>query len=406
MVYHNTYQNACLGPTAVKEQVDRVRAEKSMRIADPGVPLARASHAPGFVYESDEILAIEKQRVFLRDWLCVARVEEFERAGDYQTFDILGERVLIARDEGGTLHASLNMCAHRGVAVATGAGNARNFRCPYHAWTYDLTGQLIHAPFMKGAEGFRIPDCRLRRVMLGEWAGWVFINFDETAEPLADFVAPFEQDFACLRQQDCRLALKVVNDWACNWKYVVENLMDVYHVGAIHMASFAKTIRTADFPFDLRPRGGFATFTEGRPLTPDGKSLLGPLPWMADRPETFACYGYLAPNLMMLARQDFVRPTVIWPLSPDRTRTVSYILLSGEQKALPGLDEKLQVYVDFIRQIVEEDKPLVQALQQVAKSSLFVPGRLSELEKAIHHMGTYHAGRIASRPSNDADGAH
>ena len=108
------------------------------------------------------------------------------------------------------VHAFANMCRHRGVEVTTGNGNTSEFSCPYHGWLYDLTGKLIGAPYMKEAEGFDPRDCALRPLRADVWAGWIFVNFDLDAEPLAAFVADFAADFDLLRQEDCRLADKLV----------------------------------------------------------------------------------------------------------------------------------------------------------------------------------------------------
>ena len=93
-------------------------------------PLDRARHAPGYVYTSPEILRLESERLFARDWLFVGRAEEFEKPGDYRAFRLLDEPVVLARDKEGRLHAFANVCVHRGVEVASGAGNTDSFSCP------------------------------------------------------------------------------------------------------------------------------------------------------------------------------------------------------------------------------------------------------------------------------------
>ena len=141
-------------------------------------PLHSARHLPGYVYTSPEILALEKEKIFMRDWLCMGRVEEIENPGDYMTFRVLGEPLIIARNEKGEINAFANVCRHRGVEVASGSGNLKEFSCPYHGWTYDLEGRLVGAPYMKEAEGFDPKSCRLSPLKCDTWAGWIFVNFD------------------------------------------------------------------------------------------------------------------------------------------------------------------------------------------------------------------------------------
>ena len=115
-------------------------------------PVNQASHVPGDFYISDEVYELEKEKIFMRDWMLVARKEEVATPGDFMTFRLLGEPVVATRDKDGGLNACANVCAHRGVEVATGSGNAAEFSCPYHGWLYDLTGKLIGAPYMNEAE--------------------------------------------------------------------------------------------------------------------------------------------------------------------------------------------------------------------------------------------------------------
>ena len=92
--------------------------------------LNRARHLPGYIYTSAEIFQREKENIFMKDWLCVARVEEVEKPGDFMTFRIMDEPAVVARDRDGKLNAFANVCAHRGVEVASGEGNAEEFTCP------------------------------------------------------------------------------------------------------------------------------------------------------------------------------------------------------------------------------------------------------------------------------------
>ena len=193
-------------------------------------PLDEARHLPAYIYTSPEVLALKKQKIFMKDWLAVARAEEVEKPGDYMTFNIMGEPIVVARNHAGELNAFYNVCAHRGVEVAAGEGNLKHFQCPYHAWTYDLSGKLLGAAYMDDVKGFDAGDCRLRPLRLGVWEGWVFVNFDEHAAPLADFVAEFDADFGFFRQGRCRLARKASCVLECNWKLVNENFVDLYHI--------------------------------------------------------------------------------------------------------------------------------------------------------------------------------
>ncbi len=372
------------------EKVTRTTATSNIK-----APLNQAFHLPGDYYSSAEVYALEKTKIFMQDWLCVGRVEEVENVGDYMAFHVLGEPVLVARDKNGNLNAFCNTCRHRGVEVAQGQGNAKEFSCPYHGWLYDLSGKLIGSPYMKQHTAFDPADCRLKPLGLDQWAGWIFVTFNPDPPPLAEFVAEYEKAFGLLRMQDCRLSSKFDLDLECNWKLVVENLQDVYHFQTLHVDSFGAHLSVDEnFDFDVKEKGGFSSFYTGAPDTPDGKTLVGKLPWLEDKPMNLAYSGYLAPNFHVFGRIDEIHPMVVWPLSPNRTKMVVYHLFAADHHRQPGFAEKAVVYRDFIARVLEEDRTMVASLQRAMKTKAFEPGPMSHMEVNLHNLINYTAHRI------------
>ena len=279
------------------------------------MPLHEARHLPPHIYDSPELYQREKQEIFMKDWICVARVEEIDNPGDYMTRRIVDEPVIIARNADGEINAFANVCRHRGVEVASGTGNLEEFSCPYHGWLYDLDGRLVGAPYMKEAEGFDPASCRLTPLGCDIWAGWVFVNFDTNATPLADFVARYNQSFGMLQQEKCRLGDKFSRDVDCNWKFVNENLQDVYHFQTLHANTFGEHVTAESFSYDLdETTGGVAAFYPAALTTFDGQSRFGKMPWMDEHPMNFARMGYMMPTMNIFARVDMVIACVLWPL--------------------------------------------------------------------------------------------
>jgi len=361
-------------------------------------PLDEASHVPGRIYYAPDILAREKERIFLKDWLCVGRVEEVAKPGDYLTATILGEPIIVARNSAGELRAMGNVCAHRGVEVAAGSGNAKTFACPYHGWLYDLDGQAIGTPFMREAKNFNGRDCRLPPLRLGTWAGWIFICFDAAAEPLESFVAEFDRAFGFLKQEDCLVADKLVFEVDCNWKLVVENLLDTYHASVVHGKTFGGHIKIQRQGLNagrrLTPRGGTVNVYHAAPHTFSGEPLIGRMPAVADQPESLAASGYMAPNMHFFARCENMRPCIHWPLSEKRTRLVYYNLFPKEFFGLPNFAEVVAEYRRYYTQVLEEDRAVLVSLQNSMESVQARPGRLSPLEASIHHELNYYLDRV------------
>jgi Rieske 2Fe-2S family protein len=346
-----------------------------------------ASHAPGSIYSSEEVFRLEKENIFMKEWLCIARVEEVEKPGDYHATRIVGEPVLLARNAQGQIRAFANVCLHRGVEVASGEGNAEYFSCPYHAWTYDLDGNLMGASFMRESQGFDPKSCKLKQLHVGEWAGWIFVNLSDNPPPLAEYLEEFANDVGFLKMEDCRLGTKIVLDLPTNWKFVVENLMDVYHVRTLHYNSFGKHRGPPEnYPFHLRKGGGTCTKYEARPMTPSGESLFGRMPAIKDLPDNFALSAHLAPNMQCIARIDNVHPLVMWPVTPTTSRTIVYNLYPKEHFALPDFKERAEVYDQYMRLVLAEDTLMMNSLQNGVTSHNYVPGRFSTLERGIHHV--------------------
>ena len=349
-------------------------------------PLATARHLPGYVYTSQEVLEREKERLFMTDWLMICREEEVESPGDYMTFRILGEPLLVCRDDDGELHAFANVCLHRGVEVASGSGNTKEFMCPYHGWLYDLTGHLVGAPYMKEAEGFDAAKCRLRPLRLATWGGFVFVCFDEATPPFATFAADFIREYAFLQPERCRLSKKIVLDLDCNWKFLIENVMDMYHAHTLHGQSFGQHTSYDDLKVTLFDRGGLRSDYASGPIAPDGKTLFGKMPWMEDKPDDFALFGYMQPNTYIVCRVDQVRMLITWPTEPGKCQGLMYSLFPQEHFANPDFWDRADKYHTYLAYVLGEDSDMVRSLQRGMEAQAFEPGPLAGLEKAIHHF--------------------
>ena len=197
-------------------------------------PLLEASMLPPDCYTSQEFYAREVERIFMKEWLCVGRVNEVEKPGDYYTLDIAGEPIVVVRDEQGKIRVLSRVCRHRGALVVEGEGNRRTFECHFHGWTYSLRGELIGAPQMEQTVGFAKARCGLPELKVEEWEGFVFINFDSQAEPLGPRLVGLAEKFKNYRLGEMQAAKQMVFQNACNWKLSVEQGIDTYHAPNTH----------------------------------------------------------------------------------------------------------------------------------------------------------------------------
>jgi len=380
-------------------------AENPMSFDAVKEPLATATHAPAYVYGSEEAFQKEIDEYFMKDWLYVGREEELEKAGDYLTMRLVGEPIVIARDTDGSLNAYYNMCAHRGVEVAYGNGNTRAFKCPYHGWTYDLKGRLKGAAYMEQSEGFDPSNCRMTPIRLETWRGNIFICFSSETVPLAEHLREFERDFGFLQMENCRLGNKTIIHLDCNWKLVHENLMDFYHVNVLHANTFGAKFTWNNEGVDLKEGGSLSMWYKAGPPTPGAQPLLGKMPWMEEHDYSFASEGFLPPNLTLFGRVDCARPMVVWPLSKDRCEIIVYQLFPEQVFDRPDIRETLKVYEDYLIKVLDEDRVMIESLQKAMYTRGFKPGRMSVQEKAIHHYLNSHISRVLEGEKGLQNGA-
>lgn len=376
---------------------EKVTSLRKTLFAETRRDLARARHLPGHLYTSAETYRQEIDKIFTKDWLCVGRVEQYANIGDYRAMRIAGEPIIICRNKDRELNAFANVCRHRGVEVAAvGTGNTKQFSCPYHAWLYDLDGKLIGAPFNRETTGFDFKTCRLPPVKLDTWAGYIFINFDPASVTLAEFLDDegVRKAERFLHPEKTKIGDEYTFDIECNWKFVPENLMDIYHAKAIHGTSFAKHFTMEDFPFKLAPGGRYHAEYESLTMAPDGELLFGPMPWRKDVSDRWAFTVFVRPTFNIFGRKDMIQPWVSYPLAPDKTRITIWTQYPNEFFEQPAFTEKNKIVADFIRLVAAEDADMMRSLQNGVGSRHFEPGPTVGLEKAIHHTLNYYVDRM------------
>jgi salicylate 5-hydroxylase large subunit len=209
-------------------------------------PADQTSRVPFWLYSDPEIYRLEQERIFAgRAWSYVALEAEIPNPGDFKRTEIGDKPVVVVRDEAGAINVVVNRCAHRGVAFCQHAtGNAKEFVCPYHQWTYDLRGKLLGVPFRRGYKGqggmpadFAVEDHGLQRLSVTRRHGVVFASFDSEPETFEDYLGPlmlgyFDRVFtgrplAVLGAMRQRIP--------SNWKLMFENIKDPYHASLLHV---------------------------------------------------------------------------------------------------------------------------------------------------------------------------
>lgn len=315
---------------------------------------------PREIYTSTAFAAREQRALFQPAWTLVADADALT-PGRYLTVDVAGAPVVLWRDTAGRCRAWHNVCPHRGIPLLEGEDDLGTYvTCPYHQWSFDLEGRLVRIPQPDQFPDVCRPDLGMRPVAVAEWHGMIFAS-------LAENPTDFHADIAFLEQRmSTMLALPLIEvaraDYTveCNWKLLVENHVDVYHLWYLHQRSLA-AFQHSVFEWEWvnsvwwssEPRKDPSTYTPSLPHLSYEEGM---------------CIGahLLLPNLMIVTTGDYLGTYDAKPDGPDRTNITLRI------RSLPGADgDRL---VGAVRSFLSEDVTACEALQRAMASPAFRVG--------------------------------
>ncbi|MEQ9694409.1 aromatic ring-hydroxylating dioxygenase subunit alpha [Shimia sp. SDUM112013] len=179
---------------------------------------------------------IDLKEIIAKTWQWVCHVEKLREPGSYVTVEIADQPIAIVRDREGVLRAFYNVCKHRAHELLSGEGNTTRIMCPYHAWVYKLNGQLVRAPHTENLENFDPGQICLHQVKDEEFCGFIYVNLDNTAKPLAELSSDLETEITFWAPDigDLTFAHRLTYDIESNWKNVVDNFLECYHCPSAH----------------------------------------------------------------------------------------------------------------------------------------------------------------------------
>ena len=218
----------------LNETTQTVRLWETQRKTD-SAPLS----LPPKAYTDPGFLALEVESLFRRQWLCLGRVDEIPAPGDFFTLNLLDEPLLVVRGDDDGIRVLANVCRHRNMIVASGSGNARRFVCPYHAWSYHRDGTLDRAPNATPDQLALLHHCRLECLRSEIWQGFIYVNLDGQASPLGPRLTALDLVLQRYHTDTMHQVFSTQETWATNWKCLIENFMESYHLSTVHPQTLA-----------------------------------------------------------------------------------------------------------------------------------------------------------------------
>ena len=341
-------------------------------------------------YDADHY-ALERGAIWQKQWIYLCRADSLPESRSFRTFDLVGQPVLLVRDESGEIRAFYNACRHRGAALcrdAEGRLPASGISCPYHAWNYRLNGQLARIPASGRPHHVKVEEVHLHPIAVQVWRGFVYVNLSAAGATLGgNFNANLDQ-FDHWPLEDLVVGHRLTKRIRCNWKVFWENYNECLHCPVVHpglvdaVPIYRRGImesrddpdwRRHEHLVDPLYRGGMKQGSVT--WTTDGRSLGYEFEGLTDH-ERAAGYHYMTslPSHYLVLHVDHVRSSRILALGPEETELEIEWLFPRSTLADPSVD--IMRACDFSAKVMQEDAEVCELTQRGLRATPHVKGML------------------------------
>ncbi len=357
---------------------------------------------PQGLYNDPDAFAFDLEAIYGRSWILIGFEAELPKAGSYLSVMVGRSPIIVTRDRSGAIQAFHNSCRHRGAQILPeGKGTTARLVCPYHRWTYELTGELVHAARM--GEDFQPCDHALGKVNLEVCAGVIYVCLGEDPPSFDHFRSVIEPMLAPHRLSEARVAYEATLTEMGNWKLVMENARECYHCPAGH-PELSRTFPTGvsanfDYGEDERRHADFNQRMDsfGLPVGPgeeswwqairfplnegcvsmtmDGGRCVSKLMVAAGEGDVGSLRWALEPHSFVHATGDFLFMFSAMPVAPDETVVTAKWLVHRD--AVEGVDYDLERLTELWNVTNLQDRDLVENNQRGVNSLGYRPGPYS-----------------------------
>jgi choline monooxygenase len=361
-----------MGEELVKRNIHNL-----LNLYNPSDPLGHAWTIPSPWYFDRQVEQLERDGVFARNWMVVGRVDQVREKGQFFTEEIAGEPLVVARGDDGQLRAFYNVCRHHAATVVTESqGCSKQFRCPYHGWTYGNDGALKGMVEFEGVCNFDRGKNGLVPVRLATWENFVFVNLDGHAAPLEEYLGVVPGLVAPLQlTKKLKYFDRRIYTLNCNWKVYVDNYLDGgYHVPHAHKG-LSSVIEYTKYTIENFDRACL----QSSPLSSNSKSKAE----VAATRQGSAFYLWIYPNFMINSYEGVMDTNLVLPLGVDKCAVVfDYYFSDVSKKAA----KKNQASIKVSEKVQDEDEAICDSVQKGLGSRAYVAGRLSVRREAGEHL--------------------
>lgn len=372
--------------------IDRIDAQTAYEFARTAPPddFPKLPDLPLGRYTDERIWQLEQRHVFGRNWIFAAHTSELPDPGSYRTIDVVGRPLVMIRGDDGVVRAFFNSCRHRGAPVVRDeCGTCRLMVCQYHSWSFDQVGRLVRVPDERDFVGLQPDERGLVPVRCEAWGGLLFVNFDDDAMSLLDYLGPLADELRELVTADLRVVARTTTTHRCNWKIMAEGFLEVYHAKTIHTNTVAGVLRPAGAAISLVANGHSRMYTPlSEAVMAGGRDSHRGLPIVEGLGRLFDTHNpaySVFPNLISPLDKAGFPLLQFWPEAIDRTR-LERIWLGPAEGVEPERNPVWDKRFAAFDVVMDEDAENLEPIQRSVESAAHGGIPLNYQERRIWHL--------------------
>lgn len=380
------------------------RWKRSATFEETRKPIAYATTIPPEAYYDDSYHVAEQQELFGKEWFCVGHTAEIPKRGDTKMVDVGSQSFILTRDKKNNVNAFYNVCRHRGAKLIENEDsvNRKRLNCPYHWWSYRLTGELVSTPFFE-SDNFSKGNYGLLKLRVETWNGLIFINQDKDALPFSTKFEQLTKRFENYPLSEMNILGSNTYEVDIDWKLLAENFMEWYHVAPVHPELAKFSTPDAHSMWDgYGQYVGFMTHPVTNSGGPADLDLFHPTPYSNKFDQETAFFYHLFPNVSVTIYPHSVYTLVMLPMGPGKTKETLYLLQHPESRLENDSDEQFRAKADallgFVTKVNDEDIWVCKKVAKGLRNSQYRGGRFQpDMEQTCYRFQNMVADSMTNR---------
>lgn len=348
---------------------------------------------PPEIYRLHNFHDLESDKIFAHAWVCIGYTCQVDSPGKMLTATVAGQPIVVTKDKQGVLRGFFNVCRHRGSLLITDDNKYERFRCPYHSWTYDLSGKLLNCPLFSNdntakSDNFNKDDYGLLPIKVEAFGCFIFVNLNANAEPLSDYLGDLAQQYRNFPLSEMVLVKRKKYSIKANWKLIAENFLEYYHLPWVH----PELCEVAAIDMHKRNQGaGMYMSFFASPLlkgnTPLDADYLPAMPGLSTEQANSGYFPFVFPNVAMFLMPHHLFVLLMKPASIDLTEEYGDILVHPSLLQEPDAKKKLDEIFKFYDMVNLQDILAVERVQQGLRAKIYPGGRMNyRFEEPVHRF--------------------